>query len=333
MSQIFNSYLLSTTQFDDFDEMAEVAAHAWDQRYRKLGKKSDYGFARQLNMPAAQLSHIGWESGIYIETGTPPGSVGIVQQVAGEKRLRMNGQRLNNDEIALLHSPHEYDLVNADGTTYMVLAVDAERLQRHVEAHWGKLPKRFELLSTLVSDTRIQQKHLSTLLRQHIDVSYDNPELLSDPAIQDVMIDELLDAVFLSSRAPTSQKSPAQRHLLARRAAQYLKDNAKQVVTLRSMCEHVGASERSLRQGFLERFGVTPKTYIKRYRLLRLNGMLRASSPEELSVTKGALSLGLTHLGRLSCEYRALFGELPSETLGRIPGSSESEGRNLADFG
>jgi len=71
--------------------MAEVAAHAWDQRYRKLGKKSDYGFARQLNMPAAQLSHIGWESGIHIETGTPPGSVGIVQQVSGEKRLRMYG--------------------------------------------------------------------------------------------------------------------------------------------------------------------------------------------------------------------------------------------------
>ena len=99
---IFDSYLLSTNQFYDFEEMAVVAASAWDQRYRKLGKGSDRGFVRQLNMPSAQLSHIGWESGLLIETGTPTDSVGLVVQVAGDKRLRMNGQVLGKGQIALL---------------------------------------------------------------------------------------------------------------------------------------------------------------------------------------------------------------------------------------
>jgi len=315
MSNVFNTGLLSAVHYHDFDQMATVAASAWDQRYRKLGKGSEHGFARQLNLPSSQLSHIGWKSGMRIETGTPRGCVGIVQQVAGKKRLRMNGQTLPENEIALLHSPREYDLVNADGTTYIVLAVDKERLGRHVETHWGCLPARLDSLSILASDSGTQQKRLAALLRQHLELSYDNPQLLTDPAIQNIMTDELLDAVLLNSRAPTTQRFPARRHLLAKKASEYIRDNLDKVVTLRAVCESVGVCERSLRQGFLERFGVTPKAYIKCHRLYRLRERLQTSTPDEGTVTQTALSLGLTHLGRLPCEYRALFGELPSETL------------------
>ncbi len=88
MDKIFDSGLLSKNTFHDFDQMAVVAASVWDQRYRKLGSGSEFGFAHQLNLPTAQLTHIGWESGIRIETGTPPGSIGIVLQSDGKKIAR-----------------------------------------------------------------------------------------------------------------------------------------------------------------------------------------------------------------------------------------------------
>ena len=157
------------------------------------------------------------------------------------------------------------------------------------------------------------------MLQQQLKLSYENPEVSSDPVLQESMIDEMLDAVFLTSTAPVTAKSPAQRHLLASKAVHYLKDNVQGVVTLRAMCEHVGVSERLLRQGFLERYGVTPKTYIKYHRLYKLHELLGTSIDENLSVTQAALGLGLTHLGRLSSEYRVLFGEFPSKTLKRTP--------------
>ena len=126
----------------------------------------------------------------------------------------------------------------------------------------------------------------------------------------------LMPFVF-SSRPEITRKPPAQRHLVARRAAQFVKENVDEIVTLRAMCEYVGVSERSLRQGFLERFGVPPKTYIKRFRLHQLHDLLHTSTLAELTVTRGALNFGLTHLGRLSADYHALFGELPSTTLHR----------------
>ena len=233
MSHIFDSGLLSTNNFYDFDQMAAVAVSVWDQCYRKLGKGSEFGFAHQLNLPTAQLTHIGWESGMRIETGTPPGSIGIVLQTAGEDRLRMNGQVLASEEIMLLHAPHDYDLVNADGTKYMVLAVDAERVKMHAMAHWGELPAQFESFSTLISESQVHQQQLTTMLQQQLKFSYENPGVSSDPVLQEIIIDEMLDAVFLTSTAPLTAKSPAQRHLLASKAVHFLKDNVQSVVTLR----------------------------------------------------------------------------------------------------
>lgn len=96
MSHIFDSGLLSTNSFHDFDQMAAVAASVWDQRYRKLRKGSEFGFAHQLNLPTAQLTHIDWESSMRIETGMPPGSIGIVLQSTGEDRVH----KLKNNYVA-----------------------------------------------------------------------------------------------------------------------------------------------------------------------------------------------------------------------------------------
>ena len=317
VKKIFDSYLLSQNQFHDFDEMADTAASAWDQRYRKIGNGPDYGFAHQLNMPLVQLSHIGWKSGLHIETGTPSESVGIVIQVAGKQRLRMNGRELRADRIALLHAPKAYDLLNAEDTTYIVLAIEARRLMRHAEAHWGRLPGRFDSLSEIVTEFHGGQRAISALLREYLHLGYENPEYLNDPAVQDSAVDEMLDAVFLNSRLPAGQRVPRQRHQMARKAARYLKDNIGQEISLRAMCEYTGVSERSLRQGFLECFGVTPNTFVRRARLFRLRDTLKDPANEHSTITANALQLGVAHLGRLSSEYKSLFGELPSETLRR----------------
>lgn len=315
MSQIFDTGLLHATEYHDFEDMADTVASKWDQRYRRLVGNTDYGFAHQLNLQKAQLTHIGWQPGIRIETGTPRDSIGFVHQLKGEGRMRVNGVRLREGEIAMMQFPLDYDLVNPVDTQYLVLAVDKNLVLKQFEALFGTDPQGFESKSKLQIRSRIQQKQLELFFRQQLQLADECPVQFSDPLSQALMVDELLDVLFLSSRRPSSGKSPANRHKLAQLAARYLDDNLDKVLTLRSLCEHLCVSERCLRQGFLERFGVTPKAYIKQHRLRKLNRVLRASEPDDMTVTQAALSCGLTHLGRTSAEYRTLFGELPSRTL------------------
>ena len=317
MSKIFNTGLLSTTHYSDLEEMAITAASVWGQRYRKLEGKEERGFARQLNLPSAQLTHIGWAPGIRIETGTPPGSIGFVLQMSGQGRMRANGVTLCADQILMMHAPRDYDLVNPMDTTYLVLAVDKERVQAHMESLWGKLPARFDDISRLSSTAQYQHENIASIYHHQLDLVYRYPDCMGKLQNRELLVDELLDSILLGSEIVKPDKGLAHRHKLAKIAAEFLHDNLDSNVTLRGMCDYVGVSERSLRQGFIERFGVTPKAYIKHQRLFSLHRKLLESTRSQTSVTQAALGVGLTHMGRLSSEYRQLFGENPVVTLAR----------------
>jgi len=82
------------------------------------------------------------------------------------------------------------------------------------------------------------------------------------------------------------------------------------------LCKRCGVTERNLRKAFRIVYGVTP------YRCLRAKRMQQArdallDAPAGATVTSIAMHFGFLELGRFSVEYRAAFGERPSETLRR----------------
>lgn len=79
----------------------------------------------------------------------------------------------------------------------------------------------------------------------------------------------------------------------------------------------VGVSVRSLQESFRKELGVTPVAFIKNRRMLLAHRRLLAADPSVSTVTRIATSVGLSHLGRFSVDYRNRFGEPPSLTLAR----------------
>jgi transcriptional regulator GlxA family with amidase domain len=88
------------------------------------------------------------------------------------------------------------------------------------------------------------------------------------------------------------------------------------------LCRAVGASERSLEYAFREVMGLTPVAYLTRLRLHRVRHALLAGTHGTTTVTAEALKRGFWHFGEFSRAYKACFGELPSDTLSRLPDQS-----------
>ena len=77
-----------------------------------------------------------------------------------------------------------------------------------------------------------------------------------------------------------------------------------------------GVSERSLRNAFYHVCTTSPKRYLRLWQLHQVRRALR--SPVKVStVTDVATLHGFFELGRFAGEYKALFGEAPSQTLQR----------------
>ena len=120
----------------------------------------------------------------------------------------------------------------------------------------------------------------------------------------------LLLTAFCPETPPASPPSRVRDRAL-HRALAYIDAHEGEVLHVSDLCRASGASERTLRYAFQERFGVSPKAYLHAVRLNGVRRELRRGG----KVSDVANRWGFWHMGQFAADYRRLFGELPSQTL------------------
>ena len=89
----------------------------------------------------------------------------------------------------------------------------------------------------------------------------------------------------------------------------------------------LGVSARTLARAFREIHATTPLRYLHGLRLAEARTALESADPAT-TVTEIATRFGFRELGRFAAEYRATFGEPPSQTL-----YGDAKARHRADSG
>ena len=136
----------------------------------------------------------------------------------------------------------------------------------------------------------------------------------AEDAISELLVNFLIATV--PEEAALKYPKGASRRRVISNALDYIESHCRDRIQISELCQQIGTSVRTLDRAFREKFGVTPKSYIRNRRLASVRGELLASK-EDIKVTQIASDWGFTHLGQFSNDYRKLFGELPSETLHR----------------
>jgi AraC-like DNA-binding protein len=131
----------------------------------------------------------------------------------------------------------------------------------------------------------------------------------------------ILDGLLLGQRHNYSEAavgpSATARGGVIRRAVDLMEERPAEPWTTVGLATELHLSVRALQAGFKRELGVAPTAYLRLVRMRRAHALLKESSPSETTVHAVALSLGLVHQGRFARSYRAMFGEMPSETLRR----------------
>ena len=99
-----------------------------------------------------------------------------------------------------------------------------------------------------------------------------------------------------------------------KRAIDYMEANLTSPIGLPDITAAAGVPGRTLLEHFRRYKGVSPMGYLRRARYAKVREALRSAEPEE-NVTRIAVGLGFSHMGRFSVEYRKRYGERPSQTL------------------
>lgn len=207
-----------------------------------------------------------------------------------------------------LHTPQHLDLLN--------VAID-ERVLEHVLERQGSpfritdLPKCYRL-----SDSPVQRQ-LAALFDELAVCDPDREALLGHDSIRrgirDAVMLHMLELIAPDQAPPLT---PTARKRMVDRALDYALSHLDEPLSILDLCNHIGASRRKLQYCFQETLGINPVAYLRALRLNAVRRELRMSTQSQ-GVQDVAARWGFWHLSRFSGDYRAMFGESPSQTLRR----------------
>jgi len=164
-----------------------------------------------------------------------------------------------------------------------------------------------------------QAKRLERLVR-FVAVEFDASSSPMPPIMQSELQQSMMTAFLLANASNYSQlllgepepAAPRQVHI----AEHFIEANWDQPITIEELTRVTSVSARSLFLAFKAGRGYSPMDFVKRVRLGRARQKL--SRPDaKTSVTGVAYECGFGNPGHFAMNYRALFGESPSETLKR----------------
>jgi AraC family ethanolamine operon transcriptional activator len=212
-----------------------------------------------------------------------------------------------------LHSPKEFDVTG--------IAVKEEDYQRLVASLTQPGSKRMPSDRPVVMRCESGLTELRLFLDSLFEALDQDSANLSHPMVQktirSALMGHICDSIQSASDMPAPLRTYQSRKAIVERVRHYVLANRHNTVTIAELCEALQTSRRTIQYCFQEVLNTNPVQYLRAIRLNRVRRELRSGNPAVTQVQDVAARWGFWHLSHFASDYRAMFGELPSDTLRR----------------
>ncbi|CAH0171133.1 AraC family transcriptional regulator [Pseudomonas corrugata] len=310
------------TQFR-FLESHDAFEHAggleeWDDnRYHQLEKRARFHGAIASHSIAGkvQVTRETMESP-YIEQicHVPLDSIVIVN-VRSSADVLLNGRYVNANTFHISSGRSFHSVSRAPIEALMLTVKKSDFLEQfRTDGHLNIDAKPFERFIQPSSETQIDFETNLKLHLSHVQSGCADATDRSSLANVFACVQEILDFDTGSSRFVVP---PSTRTYIVEKSCEFFARHLQdENIGVLDLCNHLRISRRTLQYSFEDVLGMTPLNYIRSVRLNTARKLL-VQSPSD-TIQGAALDAGFSHLGRFSKYYQEFFGELPSQTVGRL---------------
>jgi AraC family transcriptional regulator, ethanolamine operon transcriptional activator len=313
-------------RLDDFDDIPALSP-GWSESHVQLGRGKPCARVTTAHTPALELSVIRREPGVLFQGAPPPGRTVVAVNLEGPTlHLRRHPWKL--DLLGVGPAGGEFEVICTTPHTLFGLSLDPARLDEAAWAQWGhRFPGNLPGPGLRFRDAAARRRLVRTWAAWLHRVNR-QPGMLGDPGVVTVMEAEVVGAV-VANVDPAVRAAPVRpNRAVALRAEAFLRRSLEESIRVDDVCAAVRASRPSLHASFQETFGTSPMAYWRSLRLSAARADLKKAR-RGTTVAAVATRWGFFRLGYFSRDYRAMFGEKPSETLHRALGAAVPGSRSL----
>ena len=311
---------MATQTVTDFDAFAAAVRDAEGRFMLTHPLERKWVFThRPLNRLSLQCGHE--ESGAVFEGTARRGGCILFVETSAPPAHTANGERLRADSLTVLGPRADACFATRRRSDWFSIHIPCDLLTDSAELYHFDADVYVASLREL-RPSRERLARLRTLVDRLEDADRRTPWFFDEPAVVAAAEFELLaaalaclDPTTASTMAPHGALRRAARDGVVRAALSHFDAASDDHRRMGDIAEAADVSERTLRSAFGDYFGVSPARYLKLRRLHEVRRALARATAVENTVTEIEGRLGVSEFGRFAHDYRALFGELPSETL------------------
>ncbi|HEU5295280.1 MAG TPA: helix-turn-helix domain-containing protein [Burkholderiaceae bacterium] len=303
--------------FDDF-HLHGASAPEWNQRYAQLSPGAMHSTLTEATSGRVHVFRK-WMSERVVQQGCLPGGQICFALLNGcaDGLPRMQGQELRENHLVVLRGGEEFAIQRPRGMELLAITFPNEDFlqlldERPRPQQARKLLSRHELQAPADALRRLRGQLMATLrlpLSGHAD-----SQALGDESGASAGLFESLRALFEDACDAQPTVASASAAYIVAQCHRIVVDSGDAPPDVETLCRRLRVSRRSVQYSFRQMANSTTVHYLRSLRLNLVRQRLLATSPAQLSVSQAAGDQGFEQLSHFTERYKALFGELPSET-------------------
>jgi AraC family ethanolamine operon transcriptional activator len=301
--------------FHDAQEQA-AALTGWSQDYLQLSPGLFRGSLGQLTGSGIKLFVEQVQQSV-LQRGALGNNMlafGLVLDSVGDSMFC--GQACSRHDVHLFSGTSGFEFRSAHQHTILGVELAQNSLPLSASAPALHLPGQACTLSLTPATLAALRLYLLGLYQ----AALRTPQLLTIPSVVGTVADYLLEQLSqaaapweqVPARAPTQAKTDVKTQWkLVQKACNLVQNQIDSTPTVAQLCLDLGVSRRTLQNSFNTVLNLSPLSYLKALRLSQARNALKTMD----CVTDAATASGFWHFGHFSQDYKAMFGERPSDTF------------------
>ena len=304
--------------FDDF-HVHGASAPEWNQRYLQVSP----GVMRSSLAEATTDSlHVfrKWMSERVIQQGCLPVAKICfaipLGKFAGPPRIQ--GRELHEDSIVVLHGGEEFTLQRPQRMELLAVTFELEDFRRlSDERPWAPVARALLSRSVLRGSGRAMRRLQGDLLSLfEAAPTAESCELeASDGRSVSRGVFEALRELFEGAADARQPVGSASASFIVAQCHRMVAASGDSPPSVEELCLRLRTSRRTLQNSFRQVADATPVHNLRCVRLNAVRRQLMSTRAADLNVAQAAADRGFNHLSHFAQRYKALFGELPSQTM------------------
>ena len=221
-------------------------------------------------------------------------------------------------------SPGQHVRRSSEPGTTLLLSVAGSLVRSRIELHTRRALDRSLVFEPLIESGAETIRQYWRLMAEAIDRDVAVAGSPLARVLEEGLVDLLLRLQPHSHSCLLNEAETTARSHLVEIVAAHVDEHLAEPFSVQDLADVAGCSVRVLQTILLELHGTSPVAFVRRRRLAAARKMLETAD-SGMSITAIAQRCGFPQLGRFSVEYKATYGESPSQTKQRVAMQRKSD--------